>query len=276
MDDYKQADERSDTAIDPVCGMTVSPNTAAGSFEYNGLTYYFCSTHCFAKFQRDPDAFLNEPAVSMMAQPVRIKRAKPASKANAENGSGYTCMMHPDVRESKPGSCPKCGMALEPATISAPQKKIEYTCPMHPEIVRDAPGSCPICGMALEPRTVSLDEEENSELMQMTRRFWVCVALTIPLLIIGMSELIPGAPFDSALPMKSRAWIELALATPVVLWGAWPFFVRAWQSLVNRSLNMFTLIGVGVGVAYLFSVIAKLSPEIFPSSFRDPMGNVPV
>jgi Cu+-exporting ATPase len=276
MDDYKQADEPSDTAIDPVCGMTVSPNTAAGSFEYNGLTYYFCSTHCFAKFQMDPDAFLNEPAVSMMAQPVRIKRAKPASKANAENGSGYTCTMHPEVRESKPGSCPKCGMALEPATISAPQKKIEYTCPMHPEIVRDAPGSCPICGMALEPRTVSLDEEENSELMQMTRRFWVCVALSIPLLIIGMSELIPGAPFDSALPMRSRGWIELALATPVVLWGAWPFFVRAWQSLVNRSLNMFTLIGVGVGVAYLFSVIAKLSPEIFPRSFRDSMGNVPV
>ena len=184
--------------------------------------------------------------------------------------------MHPEVRQPKPGSCPKCGMALEPATLTAPKQKIEYTCPMHPEIVRDAPGSCPICGMALEPRTVSLDEEENPELAQMTRRFWICVALSIPLLIIGMSELIPGAPLENILPMGIRGWIELALATPVVLWGAWPFFVRAWQSLVNRSLNMFTLIGVGVGVAYLFSVIAKLFPEIFPPSFRDSMGNVPV
>jgi Cu+-exporting ATPase len=260
--------------IDPVCGMTVLPTTAAGSLEYNGETYYFCSRHCLAKFQSDPESVLNKPAVPMMAQPVGIQRVKIQPKGISQ--ADYTCPMHPEVRESKPGSCPKCGMALGPATIGALREKIEYTCPMHPEIVRDAPGSCPICGMALEPRTVSLDEEENSELMQMTRRFWVSVALSIPLLIIGMSELIPGAPFESALPMGSLVGIELALATPVVLWGAWPFFVRAWKSLVNRSLNMFTLIGVGVGVAYLFSVIAKLFPEIFPRSFRDSMGNVPV
>src|SRR6185503_13843950 len=127
-----------------------------------------------------------------------------------------------------------------------------------------------------DPRTVSLDEDENPELTQMTRRFWICVALSIPLLIIGMSELVPGAPLENLLPMGVRGWIELALATPVVLWGALPFFARAWRSLINRSLNMFTLIGVGVGVAYLFSVIAKLFPEIFPTSFRDSMGNVPV
>jgi P-type Cu+ transporter len=263
-------------AIDPVCGMTVVPKSAAGSFEYNGQTYYFCSKHCLAKFQSDPEAFLNKPAVSMPAEPVGIQRAKTASEANAENGSAYTCPMHPDIRQAKPGSCPKCGMALEPTTITAPKSKIEYTCPMHPEIVRDAPGTCPICGMALEPRTVSLADEENLELTQMTRRFWVCVVLSIPLLIIGMSELIPGAPIENLLPMNARGWVELALATPVVLWGAWPFFVRAWQSLINRSLNMFTLIGVGVGVAYLFSVIATLFPEIFPQSFRDSMGNVPV
>ena len=276
MGDYRQAGESKDTASDPVCGMTVSRDTAAGSFEHDDKTYWFCSKHCVEKFQRDPSAFLNKPSISMMAKPVGIQRTNPSLKTNAaEKGSAYTCPMHPEVREPKPGSCPKCGMALESAT-TAPKQKIEYTCPMHPEIVRDAPGSCPICGMALEPRTVSLDEEENPELTQMTRRFWICVALSIPLLIIGMSELVPVAPLENILPLGVRGWIELALATPVVLWGAWPFFVRAWQSLVNRSLNMFTLIGVGVGVAYLFSVIAKLFPEIFPASFRDSMGNVPV
>jgi Cu+-exporting ATPase len=221
-------------AIDPVCGMTVSPKTAAGSFEYKGQTYYFCSTHCFATFQNTPKVFLNKPAAPMMVQPVGIQRTQPS------------------------------------------RRTATYTCPMHAEIVRDAPGNCPICGMALERRTVSLEEEDNPELMQMTRRFWVCVVLSIPLLVVGMSELIPGAPLENILPMNVRGWIELALATPVVLWGAWPFFVRAWQSLVNRSLNMFSLIGVGVGVAYLFSVIAKLFPEIFPHSFRDASGNVPV
>ncbi|MEO7970433.1 MAG: heavy metal translocating P-type ATPase [bacterium] len=269
--DYKHADGRSDTAIDPVCGMTVSPQTAAGSFEYNGRTYYFCSKHCLTKFQNEPESFLNKPASPVTIQPIGIQREKPS-----QHSGNFTCPMHPEVQASKPGPCPKCGMALEPATVTVPKQKIEYTCPMHPQIVRDAPGSCPICGMALEPRTVSLEAEDNSELRQMSRRFWVCVALSVPLLLIGMSELISGALLDRLMPMAIRGWIEMALATPVVLWGAWPFFVRAWQSLVNRSLNMFTLIAVGVGVAYLFSVSAKLFPEIFPQSFRDSMGNVPV
>ncbi|HEX9628574.1 MAG TPA: copper-translocating P-type ATPase [Pyrinomonadaceae bacterium] len=164
----------------------------------------------------------------------------------------------------------------KPQPTTTATGKTTYTCPMHPEIVRNAPGSCPICGMALEPRTVSLDEEENPELTQMSRRFWVCVGLSIPLLIIGMSELIPSATLERVVPMGVRGWIELGISTPVVLWGALPFFERAWQSLVNRALNMFTLIGVGVGVAYLFSVIAKLFPKIFPQSFRDASGNVPV
>jgi Cu+-exporting ATPase len=258
-------------SIDPVCGMSVSPKTAAGSFEYEGQTYYFCSKHCLTKFQGEPQSFLNKPASPMMVQPVGVQRAKPS-----QNTASFTCPMHPEVQMSKAGPCPKCGMALESVTITSPKQKIEYTCPMHPEIVRDGPGSCPICGMGLEPRTVSLADEENPELVEMTRRFWVCVVLSIPLLIIGMSEFIPSDALESLLPMDVRGWVELALATPVVLWGAWPFFVRAWQSLVNRSLNMFTLIGVGVGVAYLFSVIATLFPEIFPQSFRDPMGNVPV
>ena len=248
-------------ALDPVCGMTVNPETAAGSYEYSGKTYYFCSTHCLHRFQADPEEFLNKPTAA--------KNAPPTARA-------YTCPMHPEVRHGKPGSCPKCGMALEPITVTAPPQKIEYTCPMHPQIVRDKPGTCPICGMALEPRTVSLEDEKNPELVDMTRRFWVGVVLTIPLLVIAMSEFIPGNLLERVASMRTLGWIQFVLATPVVLWGGWPFFVRGWQSIVNRSLNMFTLIGLGVGVAYLFSVVAKLFPEIFPSSFRDPMGNVPV
>ncbi|HYN23455.1 MAG TPA: heavy metal translocating P-type ATPase, partial [Pyrinomonadaceae bacterium] len=184
--------------------------------------------------------------------------------------------MHPEVRQDKPGSCPMCGMALEPITVTAPQQKIEYTCPMHPEIIRDVPGNCPICGMALEPRTATLTEEENHELKDMRRRFWVSVVLTIPVFVLGMSDLIPGAPLQRLVPPAVLPWLQLILASPVVLWGGWPFFVRAWQSVVNRSLNMFTLIGLGVGVAYSYSVVATLLPDIFPHSFRGHGGTVPV
>src|SRR5213080_4479498 len=140
----------------------------------------------------------------------------------------------------------------------------------------DASGSCPICGMALEPRIVTLEEGKNPELGDMTRRFWVSVVLSLPLLLIAMSEMLPTNPIARVVPMRSIVWIQLALATPVVLWGGWPFFVRAWQSIRNRSLNMFTLIGLGIAVAYGYSLIATLAPKIFPSSFRDHMGNVPV
>jgi Cu+-exporting ATPase len=147
---------------------------------------------------------------------------------------------------------------------------------MHPEIIRDQPGSCPICGMALEPLVVTLDEEENPELRDMSRRFWIAVILTIPVFVLGMSDLIPGQPLQQLIPMSTLAWVQLVLATPVVLWAGWPFLERAWQSVVNRSLNMFTLIGLGVAVSYLFSVIAILAPGMFPASFRDYHGNVPV
>src|SRR4029079_14101978 len=152
----------------------------------------------------------------------------------------------------------------------------KYTCPMHPEIIRDGPGSCPICGMALEPLTVSLEEEENHELKDMTRRFWIAVLSAIPVFLLGMSDLYPGQPLQQLVSMKVLQWVQLVLATPVVLWAGWPFFVRAWQSIANRSLNMFTLIGLGVGVGYLFSLIAVVWPGVFPSSFRDHHGNVPV
>ena len=231
----------SSATVDPVCGMTVEPELAAGSYDYQNKTYYFCSMHCLQKFREDPERYLNKPAEPMLAQPVGIQRTKPSSVATT-TGTDRT----------------------------------EYTCPMHPEIVRDAPGSCPICGMALEPRTASLQEEVNPELREMSLRFWVSVVLSVPLLLIAMSEFIPGLDLESLMPMRVWGWIEMALATPVVLWGAWPFFVRGWQSLVNRSLNMFTLIALGVSVAYVFSVVARLFPDLFPVSFRDQSGEVPV
>jgi Cu+-exporting ATPase len=188
----------------------------------------------------------------------------------------YTCPMHPEVRQNHPGSCPKCGMALEPVAPAPIAAKTEYVCPMHPEIVRSAPGNCPICGMTLEPRIVSAEEGESAELADMTRRFWVSVVLAVPLLFIAMSEIIPGQPVQRVITASLRTWIELALASPAVLWAGWPLFVRGWQSIVNRSLNMFTLIAMGVGVAYGYSLFAALFPWVFPTSFRNPDGSVPL
>ncbi|HEX8253375.1 MAG TPA: heavy metal translocating P-type ATPase [Thermoanaerobaculia bacterium] len=249
------------TALDPVCGMTIDPQHAAGSSTLDGTTYFFCNPRCKEKFDANPAAYLGE--------------TKPAPKA-APAGTMYVCPMDPEVRQDHPGACPKCGMALEPETIAAPATKTEWTCPMHPEIVRDAPGSCPICGMALEPRTVTL-EDENPELDDMTRRLWISTALTVPLVIFAMLRHLPqGHELLGHTLMTWASWIELALATPVVLWGGWPFFERAWASLVNRHLNMFTLIGLGVAVAYIYSLVATLFPSAFPLSFRDEMGHVGV
>ena len=225
---------------DPVCGMKVDPQKAAGSFEYQGRTYYFCSHSCLDRFKKAPAQFLEN------SSPTSIGIHHAPSSATIDNGHGSR------------------------------RAKIDYTCPMHPEIISDAPGSCPICGMALEPRTMTLDEETNPELVDMTRRFWLSVALIVPLFGIAMSDFLPGNPIERIASMRVLIWIELALATPVVVWGGWPFFVRFWQSIVNRSLNMFTLIGLGVAVAYLYSVVAALLPQIFPASFRDQTGTVPV
>ncbi|HEX4949892.1 MAG TPA: heavy metal translocating P-type ATPase [Blastocatellia bacterium] len=249
------------THTDPVCGMQVPPDSAAGQHAHNGKTYYFCSTHCLHKFQADPEAFL---------QP------SPKPQPPAPAGTKYICPMDPEIVSDKPGACPKCGMALEPDMPAAPLTKVEYTCPMHPEIVRDEPGDCPICGMALEPRTVTLEEAPNPELTDMMRRFWWSLALSLPVLVLAMSEMIPGQPLQHALSMKVVNWLQFALATPVVLWGGWPFFARGWASIVNRSPNMFTLIAVGTGAAYLFSVVALLVPGIFPASFRGHGGEVAV
>jgi Cu+-exporting ATPase len=254
--------------IDPVCHMKVDPQSSAGSFEFEGQTYHFCSTHCLKKFSENPRQFLQPPVPTIGIQRVRPSAATPDQI--------FTCPMHPDVQKQGAGSCPKCGMALEPLTIQQPVKKVEYTCPMHPEIVRDVPGSCPICGMALEPRTVQSTDEESPELIDMRRRFWVSVILATPVFLLGMSDLVPGAPLQRRVLPSVLASIQLILATPVVLWCGWPFFERAWQSIVNRSLNMFTLIGLGVGVAYLYSVVATFFPGLFPHSFHGHNGSVPV
>ena len=188
----------------------------------------------------------------------------------------YLCPMHPEVRQEEPGDCPKCGMALEPEAPIVSTKK-EWTCPMHPQIVRDAPGDCPICGMALEPREVALDEPvENHELKDMTRRFWVSAVLSAPLVVIAMGEMLAGRWLESVLRMGWMPYVGFALALPVCTWGAWPFYVRGVKSVRNRSLNMFTLIALGVSVAFMYSVVATFAPGIFPEGFRDEHGNVGV
>ncbi len=255
-------------AKDPVCGMMVDPARAAGSYEYKGKTYYFCAQHCLEKFRAAPEKYLTSALVGIGAAKAP---APPAHRAEM-----YTCPMDPEVRQAQPGACPKCGMALEPLSPPRPGVKTQYVCPMHPEIVRDAPGSCPICGMALEPRTVTAEEEENPELTDMRRRFWVSLGLTAPVFFLAMSDLIPGQPVQHALSPTLIHWIQLLLATPVVLWGGRPFFERGWASIVNRSLNMFTLIAIGTGTAYAYSVVAAVAPNIFPESFRGHGGAVPV
>jgi Cu+-exporting ATPase len=267
---------------DPVCGMNVDRATAKHRFERAGNSYYFCCGQCAEKFKADPEKYLAQamrPGSSRLVTPTVRRSPSPVTSSSSEPQSAgqanYVCPMCPQVRASKPGPCPSCGMALEPE-IPLVAARTEYTCPMHPEIVRPGPGSCPICGMALEPRTVTSIEEENPELRDMTRRFWISLILTVPLLAIAMADMLPGMPVEHALPNGWLPWIELFLATPVVLWGGWPFFQRGWASIVHRSTNMFTLIAMGTGVAYLFSLIATVFPGIFPSSFRAMNGVPPV
>ncbi len=208
-------------AVDPVCGMKVDPHTAKHRTEHAGRTYYFCSAGCREKFIADPLRYLH--------------------------------------KDQKP-----------PAAV--PEGTI-YTCPMHPEIRQVGPGSCPICGMALEPLLATADSGPNPELVDMTRRFWIGLALTLPVLVLEMGQHAFGL---NLLPMQASNWVQLAIATPVVLWAGWPFFVRGWRSVVTRNLNMFTLIAMGTGVAWLYSVVATLAPGIFPDAFRDHHGAVGV
>jgi Cu+-exporting ATPase len=260
---------------DPVCGMKVNPATAKHVHEHDGKKFYFCSPSCLERFKANPEKYrvaTNHLAASEVRGP---KSAVENRKSEAGSPPSYVCPMCPEVREAKSGACPSCGMALEP-DVPIAATRTEYTCPMHPQIVRPEPGSCPICGMALEPRTVTAAAEENPELRDMTRRFWVGVVLTVPLLAIAMGSMLSPHIFEDLLfVIGSRLpWIELTLSTPVVLWCGLPFFQRFWTSLVNRSPNMFTLIGLGTGVAYGYSVVATIAPGIFPESLRT-MGGYP-
>src|SRR5262249_37890834 len=223
--------------------------------------YFFCSSRCAESFRAEPDKYLAaKPGAPALVQLAGIAPATTKQPAPNQGTVTYVCPMDPEVKESRPGPCPKCGMALEAAAV-------EYTCPMHPEIVRDRPGNCPICGMALEPRVAAgVHPEDDHELRSMTLRFWVGVVFTIPLLVISMWGMSERSPLHN-LPPGWMEWLQLALATPVVLWGGWPFFQRAWGSILNRHLNMFTLIGLGTAAAYFFSVLSTRCPQLFPPSF---------
>src|SRR6266436_6243263 len=214
---------------DPVCGMMVDPQRAAGKAQYAGKSYFFCSPRCKERFEKEPEKFLAAP------------------------GTGGMEHAHE---------------ALPPASA----QNIRYTCPMHPEIVQIGPGNCPICGMALEPMDIMVGEQADPEYDSMRKRLWVSAALSFPLLVLSMA----GDALGLQLAPSLNNGIELLLASPVVLWGGWPFFERFWASLVNRSPNMFTLIGLGTGAAYLYSLAATLFPQFFPDSFRGMHGEVSV
>ena len=243
---------------DPVCGMNIDQARAAATLTHDGASYYFCCRGCADKFKANPQKYLSKSNVAPSLTTSAPAKTAPVSAAT------YICPMDPEVRQSGPGACPKCGMALEPEMPIA-TTRTQWTCPMHPEIVRDEPGSCPICGMALEPMNVSVAVGENPELRDMTRRFWWSVALGIPLMAFAMLRM---GPLTHAVSPALGNWIEFLLATPVVLWCGWPFFERGWASVKFRSPNMFTLIAMGVGVAYIYSAVATIAPGIFPPSLR--------
>jgi Cu+-exporting ATPase len=243
---------------DPVCKMQVTAEDGTLHADYAAERYYFCSQHCLDKFQANPSAYL-----------------KPQAATQEQSAALYTCPMHPEVRQNGPGNCPKCGMALEPVEPAATRSNAsEYTCPMHPEIVRNEPGSCPKCGMALEPRAGP--SEDNAELNDMTRRFKASIVLALPVFLMAMTSDLAPKLIPSSVSMAVLQRLEFALATPVVLWAGWPIFQRGWASVVNRSLNMFSLIALGVGVAWSYSIVAMLLPGSFPPSMHTMGGLIPV
>lgn len=266
-------------AIDPICGMTVEESTPWKTTR-DEQTFYFCSEGCLKKFESQGASEDAPPQLVTLGEAppkhdccsghhgnATEKKARPKSSAK------YICPMCEGVESDTPGDCPKCGMALERNQPAAPQTKTIYTCPMHPEVRQDHPGSCPKCGMDLEPATITSDEDEaDPELTWMTIRFWVGTALTVPVVALAM---LPMVGIELGIPADVSRWIQLALATPVVLWCGWPFFVRGVKSFATMNLNMFTLISLGVTAAYLYSLVATLFPTLIPEAFRHG-GEVPV
>lgn len=288
-------------AIDPICGMRVNPATAAGSHEYNGQRYYFCSLSCLERFKADPERALGRPPLSLVSSPSQKKPLAMTMPASMPERVGEID--------------PVCGMTVQPATaagwyqhqgktyyfcakscldkfrtnpqyyVTPPTQRapritavpssgvVEYICPMDPEVVESEPGACRICGMALEPKMISLDDARNPELEDMSRRFWFCLGPAIIVMIIAM---IPILPIPASVSQPTRNWIEWILATPVVLWGGWPFFQRGWASIVNKAPNMFTLIAIGTGTAYAYSTVGTMVPSVFPASVQEADGSVAV
>jgi P-type Cu+ transporter len=290
-------------AIDPICGMTVDPASAAGSHEHKGQRYYFCGPSCLERFKADPERVL---------QPQLVSAAKPTTRKPLPMMQPAPVMMGPVAVD------PVCGMTVQQATaagsyeyqgktyyfcaascltkfraepnyyLTPPEQRaprvtpvpsggvVEYICPMDPEVLETKPGACRICGMALEPKVVSLNDERNPELEDMSRRFWVCLGPSILVMLSAMVDMVPGFSFPEALTGSTRNWAQWLLATPVVLWGGWPFFQRGWISVVNRAPNMFTLIAMGTGAAYGYSTVATVAPALLPSSFKLHDGSVAV
>ena len=262
MSNHCRHENKEDAGLrDPVCGMKVSTESENHT-TYEGKTYYFCCQGCMNKFSADPDTYLKGKNDDKALQPEPVP------------GTEYICPMHPEVVSDKPDDCPECGMSLEPVISPLSGSRTEYVCPMHPEIISDEPGDCPICGMALEPKTFAI-EEDNSELKDMSRRFWVSVFLGLPVLLIAMLSDMTDV-FTGVASRSTLMYFEFILSTPVVLWGGWPFFVRGYKSVINRSLNMFSLISLGVGIAWSYSVVALFFPSIFPQTIRSAEGLVAV
>ena len=290
-------------AIDPICGMTVSPDTAAGRYDYKGETYYFCGLSCLERFRADPERALNKKPLNLVTMPSASSTRKPL----------------PMMRPVSQGEIdPVCGMTVQPASAAGshefqgktyyfcavscltkfkkdpayylipPDQRaplhapvptggtVEYVCPMDPEVLETKPGACRICGMALEPKMVSVEDVGNPELEDMSRRFWICLGPAALVMVIAMSDMIPGMPLHHQFGGAALNWAQLLLATPVVLWGGAPFFQRGWASIVNRAANMFTLIAIGTGAAYGYSVAATIAPALLPVSFHRPDGTVAV
>ena len=260
--------------------MTVDEATAL-STEHNAQKFYFCSDGCRQTFLAKNTTPAPVGLGNDCCGNAGIKRYEHATEEHScchghrasatapAAAAKYFCPMCPGVQSDKPGDCPKCGMALErnPAWVALTAGKILYTCPMHPEVQQDHPGNCPKCGMTLEPKTVSAVEEESPELTDMTRRFWIGGALALPVFVLAMAHLLPALGHESWVMGDTVRWIQFVLSTPVVLWAGWPFFKRGWRSVITWQLNMFTLIAIGVGTAYLFSAVVMLLSGVFPVSF---------
>jgi len=289
-------------AIDPICGMTVDPATAAGRYDYKGKTYYFCAVSCLNTFKADPEQAL-QPAADLISLgkkkplPIMTPVPPPATAGEIDPVCGMT--VQPEsaagshIHEGKTyyfcsAGCLKKFRNDPDSYLVPPSKRpakevtapagttVEYICPMDPEVLETKPGACPICGMALEPKIVSLDEGPNSELQDMTRRFWISLGPAALVMVLAMAHMIPGHPFSFLGDGRRLNWVQWLLATPVVLWGGWPFFQRGWASVVNQAPNMFTLIAMGTGAAYVYSTVATMAPGLLPESFHLPDGSVAV